>query len=157
MAKKSISKAYVFTVALLVCIAVSGVVFGIIMPAYYSSGSKVINLSRISTNLKSSDGQSHSLSADISVKFDKRVKGVNQENLLTQVISIITGLAYEKVTGNDGISYVQDEIEKALLNYYADQDVQNVYVTALISDGSLPEEPGSNINSTLKGLFKNIK
>lgn len=157
MAKKSMSKAYVFTIALLACIAVSGVVFGIIMPAYYSSGSKVINLSRITTNLKSSDGQSHSLSADISVKFDKRVKGLNLEYLHTQVVSIVAGLNFEKVAGDDGISYMQAEIEKALLNYYADQDVQNVFVTALISDGSLPEEPGSNINPAMKGLFKNIK
>ncbi|MDR2903708.1 MAG: hypothetical protein LBU77_04305, partial [Clostridiales bacterium] len=64
--KKPLSRTAGLLISLLVCAVVAGAVYWLVLPAF--SEPTVINLSNVAAFPKSSDGQGHSLTSNISVQ-----------------------------------------------------------------------------------------
>ncbi|MDR2904049.1 MAG: flagellar basal body-associated FliL family protein [Clostridiales bacterium] len=153
--KKSLKKSYAVVIIMLTCVAVAGIVYGLVLPAVSADKPKVVSLSGISAFLKSTDGQNHSLSSDVSVQFNENAGGFNSAELKSRVAAIMSSLNYEEITAAEGVDYLQDEIAEALLQYYEDEDVQGVYVTRLVTDDQ-PMVTDPQDSPVMEGLFQNI-
>lgn len=147
------------TMLLLFAIAIFAIVFRFIIPNTQNSNFKTFNLQRISTDITSADGANHTLNTDISLKVTKDSNALSSsKSIQNEVKDLLSTLDFDKITGVDGIVYIRQEIQGYLKDNYPDENLEDVYVTAFISDHDLP--PGTNPSQrddVFNGLFQNPK
>ena len=145
----------VILVSVLVLFAVTAIIFG----ASIAKPNDMVTIPRIKTSIISSDNKSHSIEADFSVQLKKGAKDMNQKNidsyaLYKEIAIAIDRLDYQKLCSYNGTEYLKQTVIDQLSKTIPSENVENVYITNIISDYPLPEVKQSNkISTFLQSIF----
>lgn len=157
----------IIAIIVVVLIGLSGFLYSVYSPNMSAARalpkSNMMNLPLISTQVKSEDGESHSVDTYISLEFTKETENLDSESLKRIVSDAVSSLEYEKIIKAGNISYIKEEVINKLDEYVSEDNLLGVYVTEIQSgdyriSSPLPEsdnqtDPRSDV---AKKLFKGM-
>jgi len=112
---------------------------------------KYTQIPRITCSLSSSDGSTHTLSAEFYIDIPEENTEKASVNSIKDTISdVLDNTSYEALSQKDSLSSVVKTIEDKLIVSYPDLDINGVYVQNFLIDFSLGEPSTANIFEMFK-------
>lgn len=121
-------------------------------------GGSLVSIPRVETTIETADGQSHPISANVSVEIEsQKVSDYDKLEMQKKVLKALSGLDYEKLNSDENVDYIKAELAKELSEYVSGDDLKGIYLTDISSGSIMFPEFEKQDSGGVKDFLSRIK